>query len=63
MTPFLLLAFAGVCGVVFTPVLKAVVERNLPVAQQRLSWIEHRDREVLHGVTVPSCAPSGSDPF
>ena len=44
---FLLLAFSGVYGLLFAPILDATVERNPPVAQQPLNWIEHRDREVL----------------
>ena len=47
---FLLIAFAGVYGLLFAPILDAPVERNPPVAQQRLNWIEHRDREVLCGL-------------
>jgi hypothetical protein len=47
--PFLLVVFAGVYGIFMGEVLDAV-ERSPAVAEQRLNWEEHRDREVARGL-------------
>jgi hypothetical protein len=49
MFPFLLVALAGVYGIFFSKEVDTV-ERNPPVAEQRLDWAEHRDLEVARGL-------------